>query len=175
MLNVAASSPLNLHRRALQAKLNPSATNSSRSVTGRRSFYSSNKSVTSEDRGATHFEGDSDHPHSIPRSSSLVSFQTEHSPSRDDHDRDPPTVLNIRLASGGVYGSERSCDREPLGHQTYVSAAPDPEGRNSKSPAPSHKVCSRTFQLGDLSQRHSRSLFQALAHLRCRGYDTRLL
>lgn len=159
MLNVGASSPLNLHRKALQAKLNPSATNSSRSVIGHRSFYSSNKSVTSDDRGTTDFEGGNNHhPHSIPQNSSLVSFRTEEgSPSRDGHDRDqdPPTVLNIRLASGGVYGSERSRSRGRSGWRIakthYVNVGSDSEEGNSRSSAPSHTVCNRTFRLGDLS------------------------
>ena len=178
MLNVGASSPLNLHRKALQAKLNPSASNSSRSVIGHPSFYSNNnKSVTSD---ATNFEGDnSHHPHSIPKNSSLVSFQSEDSPSRDghyDHDRDPQPVLNIRLASGGIYSSDRSHGRGRLGHQTYVRVVSNSKGGNPRSSTPSHKVCNRTFQLGDhLSQRYSRHPFQSLAHLRCRGYNMRLL
>lgn len=150
MLNVGASSPLNLHRKVLQAKLNPSASNSSRSVIAHPLFYSSNKSVTSDDRGATHFEGDNDnHFHPIPQNPSLLSFQTEESPSRDghdDHDRDPPTVLNIRLASGGVYDLERT---GRFGHQSYVSVVSDSDEGHSRSSAPSHKVCNRTFQLDD--------------------------
>lgn len=179
MLNVGASSPLNLHRKALRAKLNPSASNSSRSVMGHRSFHSSNKSVVSSDHGAIHFEGDNTcHLPSIPQNSSLISFQTEDSPSRDghdDHDRDPPTVLNIRLASGGVYGSERSLGRGRFGHQTYVSVVSDSEEGDSRSSAPSHKVRNRTFQPSDPSQSHSRHPHQSLAHLHCPGYKPRLL
>jgi len=157
MLNVGASSPLNLHRKALQAKLNPSASNSSRSVIGHRSFYSSNKSMTSDDHGATDLEGGNNHhPHSIPQNSSLVSFRTEEaSPSRDGHDRgqDPPTVLNIRLASGGVYGSERSRSRGRSSQRiakAHVDVASDSEEGNSRSSAPSHTVCNRSFWLDDL-------------------------
>jgi len=157
MLNVGSSSPLNLHRKALQAKLNPSASSSSRSVMGHRSFYSSNKSMTSDDHGATDLEGgNNDHPHSIPQKPSLMSFRSEEaSPSRDGHDRgqDPPTVLNIRLASGGIYGSERSRSR---GRSTqriakaYVDIASDSEEGNSRSSTPPHTVCNRPFRLGDL-------------------------
>jgi len=158
MLNVGASSPLNLHRKALQAKLNPSASNSSRSVIAHRSFYSSSKSVTSDDRGVTDLGGGNDHhPHSIPQNSSLVSFRTEEaSPSRDgnDRDQDPPTVLNIRLASGGVYGSEGSRSRG-RSDQRIVRTCPevafDPEEGNLRSSAPSHTVCDRTFRLEDPS------------------------
>lgn len=179
MLNVGASSPLNLHRKALRAKLNPSASNSSRSVIAHRSFHSSNRSVTSDDHEVTHFDGDNNlHSHSTPQNPSLVSFHAEESPSRDGHDDrdpDPPTVLNIRLSSGGVYGSERGCHRGRFGHQTYVSVFSDSEERNSRSSAPPHKVCIRTFQLGDLSQRYSRHPFQYLAHIRRRGYHMRLL
>ena len=159
MLNVGASSPLNLHRKALQAKLNPSASNSSRSVIGHHSFYSSNKSVTSDDRGATDLEGGNNHhPHSIPQNSSLVSFRTEEaSPSRNcqGRDQDPPTVLNIRLASGGVYGSERSRSRGRSGwriaKKRYINGGSDSEEENSRSSAPSHTVCNRTFRPADLS------------------------
>jgi len=142
MLNVGASSPLNLHRKSLQAKLNPSASNSS--VLGHRSFYSSNKSVTLGDHGATDFEGDNNHhPHLIPRNSSLVSFRTEESPSRDgrdDRDQDQPTVLNIRLANGGVYGSDRSTVGGRFAHQTYVGVVSGSEERHSRSSAPSYKT-----------------------------------
>ena len=158
MLDVGASSPLNLHREALQTRLNPSASNSSRSVIGHRSFYSSNKSVTSDDHCAIDLEGGgSHHPRSIPQNSSSVSFRTEEaSPSRDGHDRDqdPPPVLNIRLASGGVYGSEHSRRRGRSGQRiadTHISAASEDGEGNSRSPAPSHTVCNRTFRLGDLS------------------------
>lgn len=147
MLNVGASSPLNLRRRVLQSKLNPSASDSSRSVIGHRSFYSSNKSVISDDRGAVDLEGGNNHHPYSHQDPSLVSFRTEEaSPSRHshDHDQDPPTVLNIRLANGGVYGSERSCSRGRSGRRTYVSAVSDSEGI-SRSSAPSHKVCNRTF------------------------------
>jgi len=157
MLNVGASSPLNLRRKALQARLNPSASNSSRSVIGHRSFHSS-KSVTSDDHGATDLEGGNNHhPHSIPQTPSSASFRTEEaSPSRDGHDRDqdPPTVLNIRLASGGVYGSESSRSRGRSGQRiakTYVNVASDSEEGNSRSSAPPHTVCNRTLRLGDLS------------------------
>ena len=158
MLNVGASSPLNLRRKALQAKLNPSASNSSRSVIGHHSFYSSSKSVTSGDRGATDLGGGNNHhPHSIPQNPSLVSFQTEEaSSSRDDHDRDqdPPTVLNIRLASGGIYGSEGSRSRG-RSDQRIAKIRPDvafdSEEGNPRSSAPSHTVCNRTFRLGDPS------------------------
>lgn len=158
MLNVGASSPLNLHRKALQAKLNPSASNSSRSVIAHRSFYSSSKSVTSDDRGVTDLGGGNNHhPHSIPQNSSLVSFRTEEaSPSRDgdDRDQDPPTVLNIRLASGGVYGLEGSRSRG-RSDQRIVRTCPevafDPEEANLRSSAPSHTVCDRTFRLEDPS------------------------
>ena len=154
MLNVGASSPLNLHRKALQAKLNPSASNSSRSVIGQRSFYSS-KSVTLDDHGATDLEGGNNHhPHSIPQNPSLASFQTEASPNRDGHDRDrvPPTVLNIRLVSGGVYGSERSRSRGRSSQRiakAYAEAASDFEEGNSKSSALSYTVCNRTFRRGN--------------------------
>ena len=158
MLNVGASSPLNLRRKTLQAKLNPSASSSSRSVIGNRAFYSSSKSVTSDDRDATDPGGSSNHhPHSIPQNSSLVSFRTEEtSPTRDDHDRDqdPPTVLNIRLASGGVYGSERSRNRGRSDQRivkTHPEIAFDSEEGNLRSLAPSHTVCNRTFRLGDPS------------------------
>ncbi|KAF9793258.1 hypothetical protein BJ322DRAFT_116065 [Thelephora terrestris] len=149
MLNVGASSPLNLHRKALQSRLNPSASNSSRSVTAHRSLYSSNKSMTFSGHAAADLQGANIHlPHSSPHNSSLVSFQTEEaSPSRRGHDcdRDSPTVLNIRLASGGVYGSERSQNRGRSSQRTYVSVVSDSEERNSRSPAPFHKVCNRTF------------------------------
>jgi len=156
MLNVGASSPLNLHREALRTRLNPSASNSSRSVMGNRSFYSSNKSVTSDDRCATDLEGGNNHhPHSIPQSSSLVSLRTEEaSPSREgrDRDQDSPTVLNIRLASRGVYDSDRSRSRGRSGHRVanvYVNVT---SGElDSRSPAPSHTVCNRTLRLGDPS------------------------
>jgi len=157
MLNVGASSPLNLRRKALQAKLNPSASNSSRSVTGHPSF-SSNKSATSDDRGATDLGGGNNHhPHSIPQNSSLVSFRTEEaSSSRDGHDRDqdPPTVLNIRFASGGIYGSEggrsRGCSDQQIA-KTYPDVAFHSEEGNTRSSAPSRTVCNPTFRLGDLS------------------------
>jgi len=168
MLNVGASSPLNLHRETLRTRLNPSASNSSRSVMGHRSFYSSNKSVTSDDRCATDLEGGNNHhPHSIPQSSSLVSLRTEEaSPSRESHDQDPPTVLNIRLASRGVYGPDRSRSRGRSGHpvaNVHVNVTSG-EG-NPRSPAPSHTVCNRTFRLGrSLSKCYSRHLFHGLAH-----------
>ena len=156
MLNVGASSPLNLHREALRTRLNPSASNSSRSVMGHRSLYSSNKSVTSDDRCATDLEGGNNHhPRSIPQSPSLVSLRTEEaSPSREGHDRDQdsPTVLNIRLASRGVYGSDRSRSRGRSGQRVanvYVNVTS--RERNSRSPAPSHTVCNLTFRLGDPS------------------------
>lgn len=148
MLNVGTASPLNLHRKALQAKLHPSATNSSYSVIRQRSFYSSSKSVTSDDRGATDLEGGNNHhPHPVPQNPSLVSFRTdEASPSRDshDHDQDPPTVLNIRLANGGLYNPERGRSREHSGRRItkpYVDVASGSEDGNSRSPAPSHPVC----------------------------------
>lgn len=156
MLNVGASSPLNLHRKVLQGKLNPSASNSSRSVIGHRSFYSSSKSVTSEDRGAIDLEGGDNHyPHSVPQNPSLVSFRTEEaSPSRDGHDRDqdPPTVLSIRLANGWVYGPERGRSGRRSDEriaQTFADAASDSEDGNPRSSAPSRAVCNRTFRLGD--------------------------
>ena len=148
MLNVGASSPLNLHRKALQTKLNPSGSNSSRSVTGHRSFYSSNKSVTSDDHGAVDLEGGiNHHPPSTPHNSSLVSLQTrDTSPSRDGYDRDPPTVLGIRLVSSG---SERSCSRGRSGQQAHVNILSDSEG-NPRSSAPSHKVRKvPNFRLGN--------------------------
>ena len=149
MLNVGASSPLNLHRKALQSKLNPSASNSSRSVIAHRSFQSSTKSVTLGDHSAADLQGANNHrPHSFPQNSSLVSFQTEGTlPNGDGHGCDPdsPTVLNIRLASGGVYGSERSYSRARSSQRTYVSVASDSEEEISRSSAPSHKVCNRTF------------------------------
>jgi hypothetical protein len=150
MLNVGASSPLNLHRKALHSRLNPSASNSSRSVIAHRSFYGSNKSMTlSGGQAAADLQGANIHlPHSSPHNSSLVSFQTEEaSPSRRGHDcdRDSPTVLNIRLASGGVYGSERSQSRGRSSQRTYVSVVSDSEERISRSSAPFHKVCNRTF------------------------------
>jgi hypothetical protein len=149
MLNVGASSPLNLRRKALQPRLNPSASNSSRSMIGHRSFYSSNKSVTSDDRGATDLEGGgSNDPPSIPQNSSLVSFRTEDaSPGRDGHDRDrnPPTVLNIRLANGGVYGLERGRSRGRI-TCTDINAASDSEEGNSGSSVPSHPVRNQTFR-----------------------------
>jgi hypothetical protein len=159
MLNVGASSPLNLHRKTLQARLDPSASNSSRSVIGLRSFYSSNKSVTSDDHGATDLEGgNSLHPRSIPQNPSLVSFRTEEaSPSRGgrDRDQDSPTVLNIRLASGGVYGSEPSRSRRRSGQRTTSMRAnvvgSDSEEGNTRSSTRSRTVCNRTFRLGDLS------------------------
>lgn len=158
MLNVGKSSPLNLHRKALQAKLHPSATNSSHSMMGRRSFYSSSRSLTSDDRGATDLEGGNNHhPHPILQNPSLMSLRTDDaSPSRDshDHDQDPPTVLNIRLASGGVYHSERGRSREHSGRRitkSYVDVASDSEDGDSRSSAPSHPVCNRTFRLGDPS------------------------
>ena len=158
MLNVGASSPLNLHREALRARLNPSASNSSRSVMGHRSLYSSNKSVTSDDRCATDLEGGNNHhSHSIPQSSSLVSLQTEEaSPSRDGHDcdQDLPTVLNIRLASRGTYGSERSRSRGRPGQRmanAYTDVTPDLGEENSRSPPPSHTVCNQPFRMGDSS------------------------
>ena len=182
MLNVGASSPLNLHKEALRARLNPSASNSSRSVMGHRSFYSSNKSVTSDDRCATDLEGGSSHhPHSIPQNSSLLSFRTEEaSPSREshDHDRDPPTVLNIRLVSGGVYGSERSRSRGRSGQRiAYADAnvAANPEEGKSRSSAPSHTVCDRTLRLGDLSKHYSRHLFHGLARRRYLECGPRIL
>lgn len=155
MLNVGASSPLNLHRKALQAKLNPSAGNSSQSVVGRRSFNSSGKSVTSEDHGVSDLEGGNNHhPHSIPQNHSLASLHTEvASSSRDahDHDQNSPTVLNIQLACGGVYDSDRSCSRGRSGRRTSVSALSDSEEGNSRSSALSHKVCNRTSRPGDPS------------------------
>jgi len=156
MLNVGASSPLNLHREALRTRLNPSASNSSRSVMGHRSFYSSNKSVTSDDRCATDLEeGNHHHLHSIPKSPPLVPLQTEASPSRDgcDRDQDPPTVLNIRLASRGVYGLDRSRSRGRSGQwvaNTHVNATSDFGEGNFRSRAPSHTVCNRTFRLDNL-------------------------
>ena len=182
MLNVGESSPLNLHREALQARLNPSASNSSRSVIGHRSFYSSNKSVTSDDHCTTDLEGGGSHdPHSILPNSSLVSFRTEEaSPNRDghDYDQDPPTVLNIRLASDGVYDSERGRGRGRPGQRiarTYVNIASEDGEGNSRSSAPSHTVCIRTFRLGDLSKRYPRvHLFHGLAHRHYREDDQRL-
>lgn len=158
MLNVGASSPLNLHRKALKAKLNASASSSSRSVIGYRSFYSSSKSVTSADRGAIDLEGGNNHnPQSIPQNSSLVSFQTEEAlSSKDGHgrDQDPPTVLGIRLASGGVYRSGRSRSRGRSSQRiakTFVDDASDSEEGSPRFSAPSHTVCNRTFRLGDPS------------------------
>ena len=182
MLNVGASSPLNLHREVLQTRLNPSASNSSRSVTGHHSFYSSNKSVTSDDHCATDLEGGSSHhTRLIPQNPSLASFRTEEaSPSRDGHDhgRDPPTVLNIRLASSGVYDSERNRRRGRSGQRianTYVNVASEDGEGKSRSSAPSHTVCNRTFRLGDLSKRHTRvHPFHGLAHRHHRGRDPKL-
>ena len=158
MLNVAASSPLNLRRKALQAKLNPSGSNSSRSVIGHHSFQSSSKSMPLDDHGTIDLEGGNNHyPHSIPQNSSLVSFRTEEaSPSRGGHDRDqdPPTVLNIRLANGWVYGSERSRSRGRSDRRiakTCAEVGSDSEEGNSGSSAPSHTVCNRTFRLDDPS------------------------
>jgi len=152
MLNVGASSPLNLHKKALKAKLNPSTSSSSRSAIGYRSFYSSSKSVASGDHVVIDLEGGNNHnPHSIPQNPSLVSFQTEEGHGRD---RDPPTVLGIRLASGGVYRSGRSRSRGRSSQriaQTYVNGASDSEEGSSRSSAPSHTVRNRTFRLDDPS------------------------
>jgi len=156
MLNVGASSPLNLHRKALQARFDPSFSNSSHSVTGDRSFCGSNKSGPGTDNhSATDLEGGNNHhPHTIPQNPSLVSFHTgEASPSRYGHgrDQDPPTILNIRLANRGVYDLERSRHRGRSGQRISARAASDSEEANSRSSAPPYTVCNQTFRLGDPS------------------------